>query len=141
MQPISLSDTKIYISKIRGNLPDSYWRQLLEGWMKFMAPLSPSDVDDIDGLKYVRDAHEPIQHIPESVFQFLHAVSTAGRAQLSGDSFVIMTEAWPTMWTWIQLLYLAHHTYIQTTVYLRAGVCQRTFASENIEFLWTSSRT
>lgn len=110
---------KSYISQISPNPADpddieSYWEYLILGWMKFVAPLTPSSVDDIPHLKCVQDAFEPVQHIPESIFVLLGTLAAACPVRLYDEPLLLLRKAWPTMWIWIQYFYNAHHSHLQT---------------------------
>lgn len=81
---------------------DLNWQHLLLSWIKFVAPVTLSSVDAILHLKCVQSAIKPIRNIPEPVFLLLAAIAGAGRPELSEMSWSMMSEAWPTMWLWIQ---------------------------------------
>ncbi|KZP21550.1 hypothetical protein FIBSPDRAFT_503341 [Athelia psychrophila] len=91
--------------------PDiEYCQHILRGWMIFVAPLTPSSVDDVPRLKCVRDAMEPVERVPHSVYLLLGSIASSeccGR-RLSEHTIPLVNQAWPTMWVWIQYLYSVH---------------------------------
>lgn len=89
--------------------------------MKFVAPLTPSNLEDVSRLKCVQDATGPFEGIPEPIWLLLSAISRItckSEGQLSESVFPPFGKAWPTMWVWIRHTYHAHqgrvHRFRQT---------------------------
>lgn len=83
---------------------------LLRGWMKLVAPLTPSTVDDIPRLRCVQDAIE--DGYPYSISLLLAGIATSQccTAQLCASTIPLVSKAWPTMWIWIQYVYTVHRS-------------------------------
>lgn len=81
-------------------------QHLLRGWMKYVAPLTPSTVDGVLDLECVRDAAEPVKHIPHSIYLMLAsiAMSECCGARLCASTIPLVSQAWPTIWIWIQYM-------------------------------------
>ncbi|KZP21693.1 hypothetical protein FIBSPDRAFT_890926 [Athelia psychrophila] len=106
---ITLSEAKRYISRISPDPPDGYFQHVLLGWMKFLAPLTLSNVNNIPHLQFTREAAKPLDNISGSTVTLLREVAKAGGRQLSeAKSFSLLSKAWPTMWIWIQHIYYDH---------------------------------
>ena len=115
-QLISFDAMRSYLSRVSKDPPDFYFQHLLRGWIKFVAPLTPSNIGDISYLKCVEDATEPLmERIPGTVFQLLYAIALVDMDddQYSGNSLSLYSSAWPTLWIWVQYIYPIHHSLLQ----------------------------
>ncbi|KZP02027.1 hypothetical protein FIBSPDRAFT_906230, partial [Athelia psychrophila] len=108
---ISIGEMKIYVGMSDPNFRDRYFQHLVLGWMKFVAPLTPSKLEDVPRLKCVQDATGPFERIPEPIWFLLGITSEIARqaqGQLSGSVFPPFSKAWPTIWIWMRHIYRAH---------------------------------
>ncbi|KZP13986.1 hypothetical protein FIBSPDRAFT_935999, partial [Athelia psychrophila] len=100
----------ITIAKSSGMSPDSSCQHLLRGWMKLVAPFTPSSVDGVSSHgTFVHKAVEQPEHIPESIFALLQAVAISdGFDSLLGETALLLSKAWPTIWIWTKYIYHAN---------------------------------
>ncbi|KZP21559.1 hypothetical protein FIBSPDRAFT_953578 [Athelia psychrophila] len=133
---ISTDEMERFMEMINPNLRDRYFQHLIQGWMKFVAPITPSDVDDVPRLKCVQDAQSPAERIPESICMLLAAVSeTAFKAegQLSGSALLPFRKAWPTMWIWTRHMYRVHQDRVDLSR-LKMDAAQKSHFTERYHF-------
>ena len=100
-----------YISMTSADPIDRYLHHLIQGWMQYVAPLTPSTVDDVPSLKCVHDAVEPVEKIPEAMFLLLESLArTASKFEVAAHMLQAaqFSGAWPTIWIWVQYLYRTH---------------------------------
>lgn len=89
---------------------DSHCQHLLQGWMKFVAPLTPPSAEGVASLECVKESIEPVEQVPESVFLLLTAIAlseTCGSRFSLGVSQLV-SKTWPTMWVWMEHIYAVH---------------------------------
>lgn len=106
MQLISREEVLRY-TKLDGPPDINHCQHILRGWMKFVAPLTPSSVDDVPLLKCVRNATEPVEGVPHSIYSMLSSIASTeclGR-RLSEHTIPLVSQVWPTMWVWVQYMY------------------------------------
>ncbi|KZP13983.1 hypothetical protein FIBSPDRAFT_935996 [Athelia psychrophila] len=109
---ISITEMQRYIeiAKSPGMSPDSSCQRLLRGWMKLVAPFTPSSVDGVSshGTSFHKAVEQP-EDIPESIFVLLQAVAISGSSDsLLGETALLLSKAWPTIWIWIKYIYHAN---------------------------------
>ncbi|KZP13994.1 hypothetical protein FIBSPDRAFT_868718 [Athelia psychrophila] len=78
--------------------------------MKLVAPFTPSSVDGVSSHgTFVHKAVEQPEDIPESIFALLQAVAISdGFDSLLGETALLLSKAWPTIWIWTKYIYHAN---------------------------------
>lgn len=125
VQLISPEEMLKYVN-IDGLSDIKHCEHLLRGWMKFVAPLTPSNVDDVPHIKCVQNAREV--GYPHAVYLLLYgiAASTSCTTQLCASTIPLVRKAWPTIWVWLQYMYPVHRRVnhvIDREVHLADSAC------------------